>query len=106
MSFQSPFSPNLNRVSPRSKKSLATPDRSPAANPLRQYGPFVTLAKTLVKFLSLGAVGFGISMVMFAAFDQHTSVTLLVEIGQNTWKPLATLVLCMGMLASIEESFH
>ncbi len=107
MSFHSPFSPHLNRPTTRPvKKKMIVSDRSPAANPLRQYGPFVTLAKTLVKFLSLGALGFGISMLMFAALNQESSLTLLSTIWQTTWKPLATLVLCLGMLAAIEESFH
>jgi hypothetical protein len=38
--------------------------------------------------------------------NQDSSLTLLSTIWQTTWKPLATLVLCLGMLAAIEESFH
>jgi hypothetical protein len=108
MSFQSPF--NLNRPTSRPNhrpiKKVQSSDRSPAANPLRQYGPFVTISKTLVKFLSLAALGFGISMLMFAAFDNLSSINLLINIGQSTWKPLVALVLSMGMLAAIEDSFH
>jgi hypothetical protein len=56
MSFHSPF--NLNRPNPRLNnrpnprpsnrpthrpvKKVQSSDRSPAANPLREYGPFVT----------------------------------------------------------------
>jgi hypothetical protein len=116
MSFQSPFNLNRptsrhnprpnNRPSNRPVKKVQSSDRSPAANPLRQYGPFVTGSKTLVKFLSLGALGFGISMLMFAAFDNESSVNLLIEIWKSTWKPLIAVTLCLGMLAAIEESFH
>ncbi len=108
MSFQSPF--NLNRPTPCPRnlpaKKVQSSNRSPAANPLREYGPFVTGSKTLVKFLSLGALGFAISMLMFAAFDHQSSVNLLIEIWKSTWKPLVALTLCLGMLAAIEESFH
>ena len=106
MSFQMPFTPIVKRPSPHKNKPLHTDYRSPAANPMRQYGPFVTLAKTVVKGLSLGALGFGISMLMFAALEQQSSLVLLVSIWQAAWKPLATLALCLGMLAAIEDSFH
>jgi hypothetical protein len=120
MSFQSPFKlnrpnprlnhrpnqPPSNRPTHRPAKKVQISDRSPAANPLRQYGPFVTGSKTLVKFLSLGALGFGISMLMFAAFDNESSVNLLIEIWKSTWKPLIAVTICLGMLAAIEESFH
>ena len=104
MSFQMPFTPIVKRPSPH--KPIHTDYRSPAANPLRKYGPFVTLAKTVVKALSLGALGFGISMLMFAALEQQSSLVLLWDIWQVSWKPLATLALCLGMLAAIEDSFH
>ena len=105
MSFQLPFTPIVKRPSPHKPKPLRTDDRSPAANPLRQYGPFVTLAKTVVKGLSLGALGFGISMLMFGVLEQQSSLVLLWGIWQVAWKPLATLALCLGMLAAIEDSF-
>ncbi len=106
MSFQLPFTPIAKRPSPPRPKSLHPHDRSPAANPLRQYGPFVTLAKTVVKGLSLGALGFGISMLMFAALEQQSSLVLLWGIWLAAWKPLAALALCLGMLAAIEDSFR
>lgn len=106
MSFQLPFTPIVKRLSPQKHKPLHTSDRSPAANPLRQYGPFVTLAKMVVKGLSLGALGFGISMLIFAALEQQSSLVLLWKIWQAAWKPLATLALCLGTLAAIEDSFR
>lgn len=106
MSFQMPFTPIVKRPSPPNPKPRHTDNRSPAANPLRHYGPFVTLAKMVVKSLSLGALGFGISMLMFAALEQQSSLLLLWGIWQVAWKPLATLALCLGMLAAIEDSFR
>ena len=105
MSFQLPFTPIAKRPSSPKSKPLHTPDRSPAANPLRQYGPFLTLTKMVVKGLALGALGFGISMLMFGVLGQQSSVVFLYGICQAAWKPLATLALCLAMLAAIEDSF-
>ena len=105
MSFQLPFTPIVKRPVPRKPKSLHTDYRSPAANPPRHYGPCVTLAKTVVKGLSLGALGFGISMLMFGVLEQQSSLVLLWGIWVAAWKPLATLALCLGLLAAIEDSF-
>ncbi len=79
--------------------------RSPAAPPRRQYGPVLTSSKTIIKLLSLGLVGLTLSILLFAAFNQESSVVLLERIWVESWKPIVALVLTMVVLASIEESF-
>jgi hypothetical protein len=79
--------------------------RSPAAAPRRQYGPVLTSSKTLIKLLSLGLVGLVLSVLLFAAFNQTSSVLLLERIWAESWKPIVAMVLTMMVLASIEESF-
>ncbi len=79
--------------------------RSPAASPRRQYGPVLTSSKTIIKLLSLGLVGLTLSILLFAAFNQESSVVLLERIWLESWKPIVALVLTMVVLASIEESF-
>jgi hypothetical protein len=79
--------------------------RSPAASPRRQHGPVLTAAKTMIKLLSLGFVGLALSILLFAAFNQASSVVLLERIWLESWKPIVALVLTMVVLASIEESF-
>jgi hypothetical protein len=79
--------------------------RSPAASPRRQYGPVLTSSKTLIKLLSLGLVGLTLSVLLFAAFNQGSSVLLLERIWTESWKPIVAMVLTMMVLASIEESF-
>lgn len=79
--------------------------RSPAASSRRRYGPFVTASKTMMKLLFLGLVGLTLSILLFAAFHQDSSVLLLGRIWTESWKPIVALVLTMVMLAAIEESF-
>lgn len=79
--------------------------RSPAASPRRQYGPVLSAAKAIIKLLSLGLVGLVLSVLLFAAFNQTSSVVLLEKIWAESWKPIVALVLTMVVLAAIEESF-
>lgn len=79
--------------------------RSPAASRRRQYGPFVTAVKMMVKGLFLGLVGLTLCIVLFAVFQQESSVILLGKIWTESWKPIVVLVLTLAVLAAIEESF-
>ncbi len=79
--------------------------RSPAASPRRKYGPVLTSSKAIIKLLSLGLVGLVLSVLLFAAFNQASSVALLERIWVESWKPIVALVLTMVVLASIEDSF-
>ena len=69
----------------------------------QRYGSFVTASKIVIKFASMGFLGFMLSTLLLALFGQVSSVVLLERIWVASWKPIAALVLTLVMLASIEE---
>ena len=78
--------------------------RSSVSSPCRRYGPFVNLSRTIVKLLFLVLVRLTLSVLLFAVFNQDSSVAVLGRIGDERWNPLVALILPTIMLAAIEES--
>ena len=104
MALHTPFKSVAVRRPTRPSLDVPRAKRSSAASPRRRYGPFVNLSKTIVKLLFLALVGLTLSVLLFAAFNQDSSVTLLGRIWSESWKPLVVLVMTATMLAAIEES--
>ena len=104
MTFQTP-------IQPRSKNTVRKSDplkpfRSPAAQPPRSYGPCVLISKTIVKFVALTIFGCGMSILIFGAFKEHSTVKTLAELFQQAAFPTTVVVLSSLILGAIEESFH
>ena len=104
MALHTPFKFAPVRRPTRPTLEVPRAKRSSASSPRRRYGPFVNLSKTIVKLLFLALVGLTLSVLLFAAFNQNSSVTLLGQIWSESWKPLVVLVMTTTMLAAIEES--
>ncbi|MCX5962593.1 MAG: hypothetical protein NT070_05420 [Cyanobacteria bacterium] len=62
----------------------------------------MNLSRTIVKLLVLALIGLTLNVLLFAVFNQASSVAVLGRIGAERWKALVALILPTTMLAAIE----